>query len=110
MSLSIAKKAIDFFQEHSTDQNNVTIGFYGGEPFLEFELIKECVAYAEDKLEREKNRIIQVTTNATLLTDEIIDYLIFNNFFVTVSLDGLEKFKMNVEDFYTIIKEHLILL
>ena len=33
MSLSIAKKAIDFFQEHSTDQNNVTIGFYGGNHF-----------------------------------------------------------------------------
>lgn len=76
-----------FFQEHSTDQNNVTIGFYGGEPFLEFELIKECVAYAEDKLEGKKIEY-SVTTNATLLTDEIIDYLIFNNFFVTVSLDG----------------------
>lgn len=74
MSLSIAKKAIDFFQEHSTDQNNVTIGFYGGEPFLEFELIKECVAYAEDKLEGKKIEY-SVTTNATLLTDEIIDYL-----------------------------------
>ena len=87
MSLSIAKKAIDFFQEHSTDQNNVTIGFYGGEPFLEFELIKECVAYAEDKLEGKKIEY-SVTTNATLLTDEIIEYLIFDNFFVTVSLDG----------------------
>ncbi len=44
-----AFKAIDFFVEHSRNTPVLTIGFYGGEPLLEFNLIKECVEYAKKK-------------------------------------------------------------
>ena len=50
MHINMAKKAIDFFRDHTKDQKEVTIGFYGGEPLLEFPLIKECVNYAEQRL------------------------------------------------------------
>lgn len=87
MDFCMAQKAIDFLENHSKDRNLVTIGFYGGEPLLEFDLLQKCVEYAEQKLNG-KEIEYSITTNATLLTDEIIDYLISNNFFVTVSIDG----------------------
>ena len=51
MSFETAKKAIDFFLEHSTENSNVSIGFYGGEPLLEFDLIKRCVSYIKETCE-----------------------------------------------------------
>ena len=45
MSWETAKKAIDFLYEHSVDSEKIYIGFYGGEPLLEFELIKQCIEY-----------------------------------------------------------------
>lgn len=51
MSFEIAKRAIDFFLEHSLERSEVSIGFYGGEPLLEFELIKQAVAYVKEHCE-----------------------------------------------------------
>lgn len=48
MNFSVAKEAIDFLKEHSKEKRKVYIAFYGGEPLLEFELIKKCVTYAEN--------------------------------------------------------------
>ena len=45
MSWDVAKRAIDFFAEHSTFTDKVQIGFYGGEPMLDIELIKQSVHY-----------------------------------------------------------------
>ena len=45
MSFDIAKKAIDFYLERSDSANELRLGFYGGEPLLEYELIKKCVDY-----------------------------------------------------------------
>lgn len=87
MSLETAYKAIDFYKNHSSAQDRATIGFYGGEPFLEFELIKKSVEYAK-KIFNGKNIMFQVTTNATLLNDEIIDFIVSNDFSLVVSLDG----------------------
>lgn len=87
MHFSMAKKAIDFLKEHSKDRDTVTIGFYGGEPLLEVDLIKKCVEYAQWKLKGKKIEY-SITTNATLLTEEVISYLMLNDFFITVSIDG----------------------
>lgn len=87
MSLDTAKKAIDFLQSHSKDRKSVNVAFYGGEPLLEKELLKESVAYAKKRLSHKKLSFT-VTTNGTLLDDDIIEFFIENNFWVMISLDG----------------------
>lgn len=79
MDFQTAKKAIDFLAEHSKNRNEVIIGFYGGEPLLEFSLMKQCVEYAEERLKGKKIEY-SITTNATLLTDDVIKYFITNEF------------------------------
>ncbi len=90
MRWETAKKALDFFLRHTVDRNGVVISFYGGEPLLEFELIKKCVAYADEIFEGKKHDFI-MTTNATLLTDEIVDFLVEHKFRLTLSIDGPQK-------------------
>lgn len=87
MTLDTAKKAIDFLCSHSMDSSTVSIGFYGGEPLLEFPLIRETVAYAESVFAG-KTIQFNITTNATLLTDEIADFLVEKKFSTTLSMDG----------------------
>lgn len=87
MSFETAKRAIDFFLMHSMDTQKPNIGFYGGEPFLNLELIKQAVTYAKKVFEG-RTLTFSITTNATLLTDEIIDYLAENDINLTISLDG----------------------
>jgi len=87
MSFETAKKAIDFFQEHSVDSKNVNIGFYGGEPLLEYPLLKEVVNYAKERF-RGKKLTFSITTNATLLNEEIITYFQEHDFGLLISLDG----------------------
>lgn len=90
MSLETAKKALDFYHQHSIDSEKISIGFYGGEPLLAFPFIKDVVAYAEDIFDG-KSIIYAITTNATLLTDEVIDYLLDKNFNVMISIDGPKR-------------------
>lgn len=90
MSFETAKEALMFYKQHSEDSNMASIGFYGGEPLLEFELIKKIVDYA-DKLFEGKEICYAVTTNATLLSEDIIDYLVEHHFVITLSIDGPEK-------------------
>lgn len=87
MSLDTAKRAIDFYRSHSEDAPAENIGFYGGEPLLQFPLIQEIVNYAETVFSGKKLSFI-ITTNATLLTDEVIKFLISKNFKVMFSIDG----------------------
>lgn len=87
MNFETAKKAIIFLRKHSIEKDRVIIGFYGGEPLLEFELIKKCVAYAKRELYG-KQIDFALTTNATLLNEEIIEFFIEHSFMITVSIDG----------------------
>lgn len=70
---------MDFILSHSDSCEELRVGFYGGEPLLEFDLIKKCVEYLEDKV---KDKVIHflITTNGTLLKDEILNYLIEKSF------------------------------
>lgn len=90
MSVEVAKKAVDFLFDHSTNALEVGIGFYGGEPLLNFSLIKKIIAYIEEKYSGKAVRY-NMTTNATLLTDEIIDYLVEKEFQLVFSIDGPKK-------------------
>ena len=87
MSWETAKNAIDFFLERSVETKSVVVSFYGGEPLLEFELIKRCVAYVHSKTEGQRVEFL-MTTNGTCFTDSIVDFLKENNFGISVSIDG----------------------
>ncbi|NMC60729.1 MAG: radical SAM protein [Candidatus Methanofastidiosa archaeon] len=96
MDLSVAKKAIDYYfyllneGKRYNPIRSPSIGFYGGEPLLNFELIKECVEYIEDKYHPSKI-IYSLTTNGSLLDKEKADWLMQHNFTLSVSLDGPEE-------------------
>ncbi|AUM96123.1 TPA: Cys-rich peptide radical SAM maturase CcpM [Clostridium botulinum] len=87
MGLDIAKKAIDFYIKHSRDCKYLNIGFYGGEPLLKFDFVKECVNYAKEKGEG-KTVEFNMTTNGTLFNEERLKFLSENNFRIMISLDG----------------------
>lgn len=87
MSLETAMKSIDFLSNHSIDTKEVGIGFYGGEPLMEFELIKEIVAYAKEVFIG-KPILFSMTTNGSLLNEEIIKFLKESDFNLMISLDG----------------------
>lgn len=90
MEWAIAKRAIDFYYEHSKNSKEVSIGFYGGEPLLELDLIGKAVEYAEE-LFRGKQLSFNMTTNATLLSDKAVEFILGHNFHIAVSLDGPKK-------------------
>ncbi len=90
MSMETAFRAIDFLLEHSIDSENLGLGFYGGEPLLEFELIKKCIQYIKGKTNKEV--LITLTTNATLINREIIEFFSKNDVYLTISLDGPQEF------------------
>ena len=87
MTWEVAKKGLDFYFQHSVDSDFIGIGFYGGEPLLNFELVNRIVDYS-NRLFEGKDIHYSITTNGTLLTDEIISFMEKNNFQLLISLDG----------------------
>lgn len=87
MSISTALKGIDFIINHSKNYDEIYIGFYGGEPLLEFDFVKQCIEYAEKKADCKKIKFT-MTTNASLLTDVIVEFLYKHDIQLTISLDG----------------------
>ena len=89
LSVETGKKAIDFLIANSGSRRNLEVDFFGGEPTMNFEAIKEVVAYARS-VEKENNKNIRftITTNGLLLDDEKIDYIneVMDN--VVLSIDG----------------------
>lgn len=87
MRVETALRAVDFFMERSSGIEEVTIGFYGGEPVLEFDLIKQVIDHVE-KHYPARNVRYNFTTNLTLFTDEVIDYVLEKNIQIMISIDG----------------------
>lgn len=109
MSWDIAKQSVDFLWEHSKDEWGISISFYGGEPLLNFDLIKKIVDYSKKKFETKSLKFV-MTTNGSVITDEIIDFLVKNDVVLTFSLDGPEylhnrhrKFLDNGNDTFAIV-------
>lgn len=89
MTLETARASVDFLLESSGNREAVHITFFGGETLMNFKLLREVVGYANNQAAAVGRRItFSLTTNATLLTDEIIDFLSDNAIGVTVSMDG----------------------
>lgn len=90
MDYDTAKAAIDFLWKHSSESEKISIGFYGGEPLLEFELIKKIIPYIEQKFNG-KTIEYSMTTNITAMNEEMMDYLCKNKVTILISLDGPEE-------------------
>lgn len=93
MEWDIAKLAIDDFLDHSDAygglENTKGIGFYGGEPLLNLDLIKQCVRYVR---KRTNDAVpFRITTNGSLLTGSTADFLAEEHFHVCVSIDGPQQ-------------------
>ncbi|MEM7308945.1 MAG: radical SAM protein [Planctomycetota bacterium] len=89
MDLETGKRSIELLIERSGRRPYVEITFFGGEPLLNFRLIRELVAYCGTRAEETGKRFhFQLTTNATLLSDEVIAFLVEHRFGVMVSIDG----------------------
>ena len=87
MSLEVMKKSVDFLMAHSHGVGEVVLGFYGGEPLLEFEKIKDCVEYVKNTYPG-KSVKYSMTTNGTIFNDVILGFLEENNFNMPISFDG----------------------
>ena len=89
MTWATAKKAVDYYAEHSIDVKDPVIAFYGGEPLLEFELIKSIVLYAETVFWG-RNLTFRITTNGTLLDEEAVRFLSepSHHFNILINIDG----------------------
>lgn len=92
MPIEVAKKAIDFLIEESKNHYNLDIDFFGGEPLLNWDLVKETVIYARSKEEKYNKKFnFTLTTNGVLLDDDKIDFLNENMKNVVLSLDGRKE-------------------
>lgn len=89
MSKETAMAAIDYLAKHGSDE--VAVAFYGGEPLLRFELIKECIMYGQ-KVLHDKKVTYSFTTNCTLMTKEKAEYFAsVDGISIMCSIDGPKK-------------------
>lgn len=92
MSLDVGKKAMDFLVANSGNRRNLDIDFFGGEPLMNWEVVKELVKYGRE-IEKPagKNMRFTITTNGVLLDDEKIDFINEHMHNVVLSLDGRKE-------------------
>ncbi len=92
MSFETGKKALDFLVENSGNRVNLEVDFFGGEPLMNFDVVKQLVAYGRS-IEKEKNKNFRftLTTNAMLLDDEITEFLNQEMANVVLSIDGRKE-------------------
>ena len=92
MPLEVAFRGIDFLIENSRARKKCEVDFFGGEPLLNFPLIKKTVDYARRRGREEgKEFKFTLTTNGLLLKEEVMEYLDREDFSVVLSLDGRKE-------------------
>lgn len=92
MSFEVAKRALDFLIEQSGSRKNLEVDFFGGEPLLNFDVVKQLVAYARSiEKEKGKNFRFTLTTNGVLLNDEVMEWANKECYNVVLSLDGRKE-------------------
>ena len=92
MSFEVGKRAFDFLIENSGTRRNLEVDFFGGEPLMNWEVVKQLVAYARSiEKQHNKNFRFTLTTNGILIDDEIIDFLNKEMSNVVLSLDGRKE-------------------
>ena len=92
MSFEVGKRALDFLVENSGSRRNLEVDFFGGEPLMNFDVVKQLVAYARS-IEKEKNKNFRftLTTNGLLIDDDVIDFANKEMSNVVLSLDGRKE-------------------
>ena len=92
MSYEVGRKALDFLIANSGNRRNLEVDFFGGEPLMNWEVVKQLVAYGRSKeKEFNKNFRFTMTTNGMLMTDEVVDFLNKEMANVVLSIDGRKE-------------------
>ena len=92
MSFEVGKRALDFLIENSGSRRNLEVDFFGGEPLMNFEVVKQLVAYARSvEKEKGKNFRFTLTTNGLLIDDDVIEFANREMSNVVLSLDGRKE-------------------
>ena len=92
MSYEVGKRALDFLVENSGTRRNLEVDFFGGEPLLNFQVVKDLVKYARSiEKEKGKNFRFTLTTNGVLIDDDVIDFANKEMSNVVLSLDGRKE-------------------
>ena len=92
MSFEVGKRALDFLIENSGTRKNLEVDFFGGEPLMNFQVVKDLVAYARS-IEQEKGKRFRftLTTNGVLVDDDVIEWANQECSNVVLSLDGRKE-------------------
>lgn len=92
MSYEVGKKALDFLVANSGNRTNLEVDFFGGEPLMNWEVVKQLVAYGRS-LEEEHHKKFRftITTNGVLLNDEILEFVNKEMGNVVLSIDGRKE-------------------
>lgn len=92
MSFEVGKRALDFLIENSGSRRNLEVDFFGGEPLMNFDVVKQLVAYARSiEKEHGKNFRFTLTTNGMNIDDDVIDFANREMSNVVLSLDGRKE-------------------
>lgn len=92
MSFEVGKQALDFLMDHSGTRRNLEVDFFGGEPLMNWDVVKQLVKYARSvEKERGKNFRFTLTTNGMLIDDDVIDFANREMSNVVLSLDGRKE-------------------
>lgn len=89
MTEEAASMAVDWLVENSGDAKNLSVTFFGGEPLLKYDIIRETVSYAEARgKESAKSFRFVFSTNGSLLTKKVVDFAVAHSIGIQVSMDG----------------------
>ncbi|MBR2081242.1 MAG: thioether cross-link-forming SCIFF peptide maturase [Oscillospiraceae bacterium] len=92
MSFEVGRQALDFLVANSGTRRNLEVDFFGGEPLMNFQVVKDLVAYARSiEKEKGKNFRFTLTTNGVLVDDDVIDWANRECSNVVLSLDGRKE-------------------
>ena len=100
MSFEVGKKALDFLIANSGNRRNLEVDFFGGEPLMNWQVVKDLVAYGREQEKiHDKNFRFTVTTNGVLLNDEIQEFINQEMDNVVLSLDGRKEVNDHMRPF-----------
>lgn len=100
MSFEVGKKALDFLIANSGNRRNLEVDFFGGEPLMNWQVVKDLVAYGREQEKiHNKNFRFTVTTNGVLLNDEIQEFINQEMDNVVLSLDGRKEVNDHMRPF-----------
>ena len=92
MSFEVGKQALDFLIANSGSRRNLEVDFFGGEPLVNFQVVKDLVAYARSiEKEHNKNFRFTLTTNGLLIDEDVIEFANRECHNVVLSLDGRKE-------------------